>query len=47
MALQQSEKNLMVILGVALFVVINFVGYSTLQEKKTAEEERKSRLDIQ
>ena len=47
MALQQSEKNLMVILGVALFVVINFVGYSTLQEKKTAEEERKDQLDLQ
>ena len=47
MALQQSEKNLMMILGVALFAVINFVGYSTLQEKKAEEEERKNQLDIQ
>ena len=47
MALQQSEKNLMMILGVALFAVINFVGYSTLQEKKAEEEERKNQLDLQ
>ena len=46
MALQQSEKNLMVILGVALFGVINFVGYSAMEGKKQEQVERKKQLDL-
>ena len=47
MALQQSEKNLMAILGIALFGVINFVGYSALEGKKQEQVERKKQLDRQ
>ena len=46
MALQQSEKNLMAILGIALFGVINFVGYSALEGKKQEQVERKKQLDL-
>ena len=47
MALQQSEKNLMAILGVALFGVINFVGYSALEDKKQEQRDRLYQLEIQ
>ena len=47
MALQQSEKRLMAILGIALFAVVNFVGYSTLKGKKTGLIEDKEKLEYQ
>lgn len=47
MALQQSEKRLMAILGIALFAVVNFVGYSTLKGKKTGLIEDKEKLEFQ
>ncbi|MAW12336.1 MAG: hypothetical protein CMO54_10895 [Verrucomicrobiales bacterium] len=47
MALQQSEKRLMAILGIALFAVVNFVGYSTLEGKKNDLNEEKAELNEQ
>jgi len=47
MALQQSEKRLMAILGIALFAVVNFVGYSTLKSKKSGLIEDKEKLEYQ
>ena len=47
MALQKSEKNLMAILGIALFAVVNFVGYSSLEEKKIEKRQDKDKLELE